>query len=486
MLEHLTRRGAAVAGLLACSGLLAAGLTSCTGSGDDGVEVITDLDADSRPLELAGAASFAAAQGGIERVTADGVRVSLGAEYFEPLRAIGWTAPDECSFDTSVELELSNPGGTAWSSTVPFDGPSSDDDAATYGRLGQVVALDGAAPGSAPTTTVSAGPDLEAAPDASDASELPTTTGVDSPVQETTPTEPEPIDPAPTDPAPTETIVIEPPIVALVVVVFEHRSVATLRFTEPVDGSPYVAQDVQPVDGWAPLVLAVPRGVWEQSALPPVELTVQSSDSGDASTEVIDLDSLGPAGSGDGALRVLTEGWRFDLSQVGAQCVPPVDADAALNTPRELGSDVVGQPFRPAPALPEPGEQPADPTAATEAALDAIRAVYDIADVYDEGKAARTEDPENAARIFAALRANRVVEPYLSNLDPVFGAVIFTSPTEASIVYRVGPSYQWEIGRVVLVDGEWKVAIGTLCRDLAAAGYSCPGILPDPRPGPLG
>ena len=68
----------------------------------------------------------------------------------------------------------------------------------------------------------------------------------------------------------------------------------------------------------------------------------------------------------------------------------------------------------------------------------------------------------------------------------VFGSVVFTDPTNASVLYRVGPTDQCEIGRVVVIDDAWRVASGTVCRDLADANYVCPGVTPDPPPGPLG
>ena len=138
------------------------------------------------------------------------------------------------------------------------------------------------------------------------------------------------------------------------------------------------------------------------------------------------------------------------------------------------------------PTTPDPGEQPDDPADATASALEAIRIVYDIGDLYDEDKVDHMERPEEAAAILEEIREQRVVEPYISNLDPVFDSVVFTSPTEASVRYRVGPSYAWEIGRVLLIDGTWRVALGTFCRDLSDAIYTCPNVTQDPRPGPLG
>lgn len=82
--------------------------------------------------------------------------------------------------------------------------------------------------------------------------------------------------------------------------------------------------------------------------------------------------------------------------------------------------------------------------------------------------------------------ANDIVDPYLGALDPVFDSLVFLSPTEVAVVYQVGPSYHWEIGRVLLIDGHWRVALGTMCRDLMDAACTCADVVADPRPGPLG
>ena len=120
------------------------------------------------------------------------------------------------------------------------------------------------------------------------------------------------------------------------------------------------------------------------------------------------------------------------------------------------------------------------------AALNSIRVVYDISDLYDPAKVSHLERPADAERILRELRDQRIIEPFLSQLDPLFDSVVFTSPTEASVLYRVGPSYQGELGRVLVIDGTWRVALGTFCRDLAAAGYMCPGVVRDSGRGPVG
>ncbi len=186
-----------------------------------------------------------------------------------------------------------------------------------------------------------------------------------------------------------------------------------------------------------------------------------------------------------GGLAVLTPAWVFDEDAVGAQCVPPAGQEP-VNTTVPPETDLLGGVVGDKPALPAPGEPPADVPSATQDVLDTIRAVYALDNVYDEAKAELMEDPILGLEILRALRANAVVEPYLSALDPEFDSVSFINPTQARVLYRVGPSYHWSIGRVDLVNGRWRVMLGTVCRDLSDAGYSCPAVTNDPRPGPLG
>src|SRR5690606_30554008 len=157
----------------------------------------------------------------------------------------------------------------------------------------------------------------------------------------------------------------------------------------------------------------------------------------------------------------------------------------ASNEPLAPDRDLLGSPVGDAPKLPAPGAAPADPTAAADEALRAIRTMYDLSDLYAASKRDRIERPEAWDVMREELLRNDVVAPYMSNLDPEFRSSVFVSPTEVHVIYRVGPSYQWEIGRVQLIDGTWRVAMGTFCRDLSAAGYRCDGVVNDPPPGPL-
>jgi hypothetical protein len=205
----------------------------------------------------------------------------------------------------------------------------------------------------------------------------------------------------------------------------------------------------------------------------------------DPAGEVESVEVVLPPIGTDQMLSVLTPGWVFDAGAVGPQCQPP-GSSPSLNLPGAPKTDPFGQAVGAKPDLPTPGAGPADAPVATAEALNALRRVYEIRDVYDEGKATHIEQPALALQIFREIRSRSVVEPYLSALAPVFDSVVFVNPTEAAVLYRVGPSYHWEIGRVLFIDGTWRVTLGTLCRDLADAGYVCPGVVPDPGPSPLG
>ena len=263
--------------------------------------------------------------------------------------------------------------------------------------------------------------------------------------------------------------------VLAVAVVFGHDQVVELSSSDPsvIEGH---GLESQPLDGWNLLRVALDPATAPADG---VDVTLRRvHEDGTETSEQLRI----PLG-GDG-LDLLTEAWRFDLSKVDASCaVPGGEVD---NTPTLTETDILGSPIGEAPQLPPPGEQPADPTAAADEALASLRAVYDITDVYSAEKREHIEDPDAYDKIRTALIANDVVGPYMSNLDPQFRSAVFVSPTEAHILYKVGPNYQWEIGRVLLIDGRWRVAAGTFCRDLSAAGYTCPGVVKDPAPGPIG
>lgn len=377
----------------------------------------------ARARSLAEDASSSSGTDGTLRVSPDGVSLEVGVEYFQPLRAGDWVAPAGCAYSTSVQVTLGD--GVQKLETTSFAGPSSDNDVGSEGLLGAVVPWQG--------------------PDGAEA-------------------------------------------LLMVVVAYAHDTLVTLSPGEEAESGPYAPLDVQPADGWTSLgVLVKPVN---GSAPLGAQVTFERFGAETTSFD-IELPRLSQLPS----LAVLTDEWVFDWTAVDERCAVPEDAAAEMVEPALATSDaqqgftdpIAVGPASNKPVLPPPGEQPAGVVAQTSSVLEAIRTVYDLTDIYAEQKAQRFEDPALGLQILRETQANQVIEPYLGALDPIFDSVVFTSPTEASVLYRVGPSYSWEIGRVLLIDGLWRVALGTICRDLLDAFYECPGsVVPDPPPGPLG
>ncbi|MDQ2678333.1 MAG: hypothetical protein M3Y51_06275 [Actinomycetota bacterium] len=472
------RIGATVAALAAMSLLGGA----CTGD-DGGVQLVAgELGDDADRAMLAGDNAYGAAGGRLDGVQGD--NGYLEVEYFEALRKGEWVAPDHCWFSTRVSVSdtLVSDG---------FDGPSSDAD---------VEAGDGLLVGSMTSSIPVALPN--------ETTETTETTLADQPLPDEPSHAPDLLPPDTTTPAdnvgtghvtpdtsdtpgttdtpdtPDTTVVwedppleewTEQPAILAIAVVYGHDQVVELSSADPsvIEGH---GLESQPLDGWNLLRVALDP---DTAPADGVDATLRRvHEDGTETSEQVRI----PLG-GDG-LELRTDEWRFDLSKVDGSCaVPNGQVD---NTPMPGETDIFGSPVGDAPTLPPPGEQPADPTAAADQALASLRAVYDLANVYAADKREHVEDPDAYDKVRRALIANDVVAPYMSQLDPQFRSAVFVSPTEAHILYRVGPGYQWEIGRVLLIDDSWRVASGTYCRDLAAAGYSCPGVVKDPPPGPLG
>ncbi len=125
--------------------------------------------------------------------------------------------------------------------------------------------------------------------------------------------------------------------------------------------------------------------------------------------------------------------------------------------------------------LPEPGEQPADPTAARAAIELAYSVSYDGTKSPEE-KSQYQEAPTGIApdQITAAGYGDQVAGASATVTD-----VVFTSPTTASVRYDIAVAnwanqFPGRVGGAVLVDGTWKVARSTICTDISLAGVTCP------------
>ena len=126
------------------------------------------------------------------------------------------------------------------------------------------------------------------------------------------------------------------------------------------------------------------------------------------------------------------------------------------------------------PSLPDPGEQPAD----VEAARAEVIAVY--LSHYDgsrsaEDRAADVDDPTNIAEATRAIE--RLFPGAMADARGSVDGVVFVSPTRASVRYRIDLNGSTvvppSIGVANLVDGVWKVARETVCRDQALGGIDC-------------
>ncbi len=127
----------------------------------------------------------------------------------------------------------------------------------------------------------------------------------------------------------------------------------------------------------------------------------------------------------------------------------------------------------PPPALPEPGEQPADPATAEAQITDVMARIYDAAND-DEGLV--TDDTG-----LAEAREQVAEGGFAGEADSAQATIeelVFTSPTEAWFRYRIdtnGVGLRDRYGIAQFVDGSWKVTRDTVCQDLSMAGGDCGG-----------
>lgn len=156
--------------------------------------------------------------------------------------------------------------------------------------------------------------------------------------------------------------------------------------------------------------------------------------------------------------------------------LPGEHADLPMSDP-SVTTTVVPQagPVDESLALPEPGEQPADPAAAEEQVRAAFIGIFDFSRQREE-RAQLSERPAVWADANRQLveRHGEIVEDLHAEVDEV----VFTSPTHAAVRFRhiasdPGVPRGPFIGDAVLVDGRWLVAITTTCERVAVAGVTC-------------
>lgn len=134
----------------------------------------------------------------------------------------------------------------------------------------------------------------------------------------------------------------------------------------------------------------------------------------------------------------------------------------------------------PPPALPDPGEQPADAAAAEQALRDRFALLWDQSVPRDDKRTVL----DDWTGVDAAAEAVLVGDfaDAAATAEHAIEEIVFTSPTEAWFRYAlltdISDFYE-RYGTAALVDGEWQFARAVMCQDLSLGGGSCePGFEP--------
>ncbi len=128
----------------------------------------------------------------------------------------------------------------------------------------------------------------------------------------------------------------------------------------------------------------------------------------------------------------------------------------------------------PPPALPEPGEQPADPATDEATIVDLMLTIYGDD---DGGNDARIDDTTGVAGARDQVREGSFEEA-AANAEAIVEELVFTSPTEAWFRYRIettSGTFSERFGIAVNVESVWKITRATICQDLSLAGGDCGG-----------
>ncbi|NND75030.1 MAG: hypothetical protein HKN44_08490 [Ilumatobacter sp.] len=127
----------------------------------------------------------------------------------------------------------------------------------------------------------------------------------------------------------------------------------------------------------------------------------------------------------------------------------------------------------PPPALPDPGEQPADPEAAEAEITELMSAMYGgagVGEFFD-----RLDDPTGVEQALEQVSEGGFQEAAAS-AQAVVEELVFTDPATAWFRYRIETSsidLAERYGIAVQIDGIWKITRDTVCQDLSMAGGSC-------------
>jgi hypothetical protein len=153
--------------------------------------------------------------------------------------------------------------------------------------------------------------------------------------------------------------------------------------------------------------------------------------------------------------------------------------------PVSIGVDGVGRwddpEFResctpPPPALPDAGEQPADPAAAEAEVRAAMSTLYGIVGSGEVGTEL-LDDPTGVAEAREQVQAGGFADDAAEAVATI-DELVFTTPAEAWFRYSLDTpnnDFTNRYGIAVLVDGVWKITRATVCQDLSLAGGDCGG-----------
>ncbi len=136
----------------------------------------------------------------------------------------------------------------------------------------------------------------------------------------------------------------------------------------------------------------------------------------------------------------------------------------------------------PPPALPEPGEQPADADVQEQVIVELMALIYSNDDSAENAN--RIDDPTGIAEAREQVRAGGFEEAAAS-AAAIVEELVFTSPTEAWFRYRIETTtgtFDQRFGIAVDIDGQWKITRNTICQDLSLAGGDCGGNVEMIRP----
>ena len=244
--------------------------------------------------------------------------------------------------------------------------------------------------------------------------------------------------------------------------------VAQVRFE--YDGA---SDEMAPEDGV--VILAVPGKASDEGG------TVVALDSSGAELERADVDES----DAGGAIAALGVGGAETFRQVdgtgvvvsGPSTVTTLAPNGGLSVaPADPSSDGACAPQPP--ALPEPGEQPGDADAARQAIESAFVTAYNGGLGDTPEKRAVVEGSESLVGVMDQIR-NGSFAQQVKDATAKVTEIVFVSPTEAAVRYDIlvanYSNFTDRIGRAKLIDGVWKVAHATVCKDISLASGNCPG-----------